>query len=355
MAITQDSALKALSTVQEPDLKKDLVTLNMIRDLKIDGTHVSFTIVLTTPACPLKDKMKNDCEAALSAIGATSVSVDFDAAVTQRMTKDEVLPNVKNIILVSSGKGGVGKSTVSANLALSLARAGASVGLLDADVYGPSIPMMFGIQDIRPAMGKVGEKSMIEPVEVHGVKVISIGLLIDPHQAVVWRGPMASSALRQFFTDVNWGNLDYLVIDMPPGTGDVHLTIAQLAKVAGAIVVTTPQPVAVADATKGAYMFRMEQINIPILGVVENMSWFEPAELPGHKYPIFGEGGGQKLALRFACPLLAQIPLVMGMADEKGFEGQLVLTNEGVLAESFNTLAGSVARQISVLNAENPS
>jgi ATP-binding protein involved in chromosome partitioning len=249
--MTQADILKALSNVQEPDLGKDLVTLNMVKDIEISGNDVAFTVVLTTPACPLKDMIRNAC------VNAVKLLVNKDAVVNVRFTsntstnrKDEkaILPNVKNIIAVVSGKGGVGKSTVAANLALSLSQGGAKVGLLDADIYGPSVPIMFGVRGERPMMKNVGEKGMIVPLQRYGIELMSIGLLVDEKNAVVWRGPMASSAIRQFVTEVLWGDLDYLVIDMPPGTGDIHLTLVQLVPVTGVVVVTTPQDVALADA-----------------------------------------------------------------------------------------------------------
>ena len=279
--MTNDEVLKALSTVQEPDLGKDLVTLNMIRDLVIEGSSVSFTIVLTTPACPLKDLLEKDCRNAIQLVSpSASVNVKFTSSTTTiRPDKNTVLPGVKNIIAVVSGKGGVGKSTVSSNLALALAQGGASVGLMDADIYGPSIPIMFGVRGERPLMTEINGKAMIQPLDKYGIRLLSIGLLVDEKSAVVWRGPMASSAIRQFITDVNWGELDYLVIDMPPGTGDIHLTVLQTAPVTGVVVVTTPQLVALADARKGIAMFGQAQIKVPVIGLVENMSYFTPAEL----------------------------------------------------------------------------
>lgn len=255
--MTENEILKALSNVQEPDLGKDLVTLNMVRDVAVNGNAVSFTVVLTTPACPLKDHIKNACINAVKLLvnKQAEVTVNFTSSTTTiRADKAGVLPGVKNIIAVVSGKGGVGKSTVSANLALALAEGGAKVGLMDADIYGPSVPIMFGVRGERPMMTQVDGKAMIVPLERYGIKLLSIGLLVDEKNAVVWRGPMASSAIRQFITEVAWGDLDYLVIDMPPGTGDIHLTLMQTAPVTGVVVVTTPQDVALADAKKGIAM-----------------------------------------------------------------------------------------------------
>ncbi|HBT93863.1 MAG TPA: MRP family ATP-binding protein, partial [Chitinophagaceae bacterium] len=270
--MTVDLILKALSNVQEPDLGKDLVTLNMITDLVVDGDHVSFTIVLTTPACPMKDLMKNACENAIKLLvnKQAIVTVNFTSNTTSRRQDEKsVLAQVKNIIAVVSGKGGVGKSTVSANLALALAEGGAKVGLMDADIYGPSVPIMFGVRGQRPLMKDDNGKGIILPMEKFGIHLMSIGLLVDEKDAVVWRGPMASSAIRQFITDVDWGALDYLVIDMPPGTGDIHLTIMQTVPVTGVVIVTTPQTVALADAKKAIAMFGQANIKVPIIGLVE--------------------------------------------------------------------------------------
>src|SRR5678810_916493 len=316
--MTREKVLQALSNVQEPDLGKDLVTLNMVKDIEINGNDVSFTVVLTTPACPLKDMIGNACVNAIKILvnKEANVKVNFTSnTTTKRTDPGTVLPNVKNIIAVVSGKGGVGKSTVAANLALAIAQSGAKVGLIDADIYGPSVPIMFGVRGERPMMIEIGEKGMIAPLERYGIKLISIGLLVDEKNAVVWRGPMASSAIRQFVTDVYWDELDYLVIDMPPGTGDIHLTLVQTVPVTGAIIVTTPQDVALADAKKALGMFNIHPINVPIIGVVENMAYFTPAELPNNKYYIFGKGGGRKLADEFSVPFLGEIPIVQSIRE----------------------------------------
>ncbi|MFZ1798571.1 MAG: Mrp/NBP35 family ATP-binding protein, partial [Chitinophagaceae bacterium] len=292
--MTEADILSALKQVQEPDLHKDLVTLGMVNSIKINGDEVSFTVVLTTPACPLKERIKNDCINAIKKYvnEQARVIVEFTSnTTTNRMDAANILPGVKNIIAVVSGKGGVGKSTIAANLALALASKGASVGLMDADIYGPSVPIMFGVRGERPVMKDIDGKGFIVPLEKFGIKLMSIGLLIDEKQAVVWRGPMASSAIKQFVSDVAWGPLDYLVIDMPPGTGDIHLTLLQTVPVTGAVIVTTPQQVALADAKKAIAMFKQAQINVPIIGLVENMAWFTPAELPENKYYIFGKEG----------------------------------------------------------------
>jgi ATP-binding protein involved in chromosome partitioning len=355
--MTKDNVLQALSTVQEPDLGKDLVTLNMVRDIEIDGNYVSFTVVLTTPACPLKDHIKNACINALKEVQPDAVvKVNFTSSTTTiRADKSTVLPGVRNIIAVVSGKGGVGKSTVSANLALALAKGGASVGLLDADIYGPSVPIMFGVRGERPMMTEINGKGMIVPLDRYGIKLLSIGLLVDEKNAVVWRGPMASNAIRQFITDVQWGELDYLVIDMPPGTGDIHLTLMQTAPVTGVVVVTTPQDVALADAKKGIAMFGQAQMNVPIIGLVENMSYFTPAELPDHKYYIFGKEGGKRLAEEYDLPFLGQIPLVQSIREGGDIGVPAMLNDDEITRNAFLEFAGTVARSVSMRNAHMKS
>ena len=316
--MTTEKILDALRNVQEPDLGKDLVTLNMVKDILIEGNQVSFTVVLTTPACPMKDMMRTACENAVKLLvdKTAIVTVNFTAQTTsKRADGGAVLPQVKNIIAVFSGKGGVGKSTIAANLALALAQGGAQVGLMDADIYGPSVPIMFGVRGERPLMQEVNGKGMIVPLERFGIQLMSIGLLVDEKNAVVWRGPMASSAVKQFVTDVNWGQLDYLVIDMPPGTGDIHLTLLQSVPVTGAVIVSTPQDVALADAKKGIAMFGQAQLNVPLIGLVENMSYFTPAELPESRYYIFGKQGGRRLADEYDIPFLGEIPLIASLPN----------------------------------------
>jgi ATP-binding protein involved in chromosome partitioning len=351
--MNENEVLKALSTVQEPDLKKDLVTLNMVRDIQINGDNISFTVVLTTPACPLKELIASDCVKAIKNFNErANVTVNFESSTTTiRADKSTVLPGVKNIIAVVSGKGGVGKSTVSANLALALAQGGAAVGLMDADIYGPSVPIMFGVRGERPMMADVNGKGMIIPLERYGIKLLSIGLLVDEKNAVVWRGPMASSAIRQFITDVSWGELDYLVIDMPPGTGDIHLTLMQTAPVTGVVVVTTPQDVALADARKGIAMFGQAQMNVPVIGLVENMSYFTPAELPNHKYYIFGKEGGKRLADEYDLPFLGQIPLVQNIREGGDIGVPVMMGDDEITKAAFSEFAGVVARSVSMRNA----
>ena len=352
--MTNEDILKALSNVQEPDLGKDLVTLNMVKDIAIDGNSVSFTVVLTTPACPLKDMIMNAC------INAVKLLVNKEAVVTVNFTSNTssnrkdgktILGGVKNIIAVVSGKGGVGKSTVSSNLALALALGGAKVGLMDADIYGPSQHIMFGVRGERPLMKEVDGKGMIVPIEKFGIKMMSIGLLIDEKQAVVWRGPMVSSAIRQFVSEVDWGDLDYLVIDMPPGTGDIHLTIVQTVPVTGVIVVTTPQTVALADAKKGIAMFGQAQLKVPVIGLVENMSYFTPTELPANKYYIFGKDGGKNLAEEFDIPFLGQIPIVESIREGGDIGVPAMVGDDTITKKSFMDFAANAVRGIAMRNA----
>lgn len=353
--ITEADVLKALSNVDDPDFGKDIVSLNMVKDIKIDGKDISFTVELTTPACPMKEMIQK------ASINAVKIFIDKEAKVTANMTArvlgarnadgSEVLPKVKNIIAVGSGKGGVGKSTVSSNLAIALAKSGAKVGYLDADIYGPSAPIMFGMQGDRPMMRDVNGKGMIEPLERFGVKVMSIGFLVDEKQAVVWRGPMATGALKQFVTDVYWDELDYLIIDMPPGTGDIHLTLVQTLPITGAVIVTTPQNVAMADAKKAMMMFQNANIKVPILGVVENMAYFTPAELPENKYYIFGKDGGKQLAEQFEVPFIGEVPLIQSIREgaDKGFPA--VLNDEPISLQAFTEIAQKVARNVAMRNA----
>lgn len=352
--MTNEDILKALSNVQEPDLGKDLVTLNMVKDVVIDGNNVSFTVVLTTPACPLKDMIMNACINAVKLLVSKDavVKVNFTSNTTSnRQDGKTILSGVKNILAVVSGKGGVGKSTVSSNLALALAQSGAKVGLMDADIYGPSQHIMFGVRGERPLMKEVDGKGMIVPIEKFGLKMMSIGLLIDEKQAVVWRGPMVSSAIRQFVSEVDWGELDYLVIDMPPGTGDIHLTIVQTVPVTGVIVVTTPQTVALADAKKGIAMFGQAQLKVPVIGLVENMSYFTPEELPEKKYYIFGKDGGKNLADDFDIPLLGQIPIVESIREGGDIGVPAMVGDDNVTKKAFMEFAANAVRGIAMRNA----
>ncbi len=354
MSITKEQVLDALRYVEEPDLKKDLVTLNMIEDIQVDGKNVSFTVILTTPACPLKALIEKAC------INAIVHFVDTEANVTVNMTsrtttgrvKDDVLlPGVKNIVAVASGKGGVGKSTVAANLAVALAKKGAKVGLIDADIYGPSQHIMFGLEHERLFVNERDGKTFMLPLEKYGVKLLSIGFLVDPGRAIPWRGPMASKALRQLFSDADWGDLDYMLIDLPPGTGDIHLTLVSAVPLTGAVVVSTPQHVALADAQKGINMFQLPAVNVPVLGLVENMAYFTPAELPENKYYIFGKDGCRKLADDMNVPFLGQIPLVQSIREGGDSGHPAVLDNDTPVSNAFTEIADQVTRQVSIRNA----
>jgi ATP-binding protein involved in chromosome partitioning len=330
----------------------------MVKDIEIEGNYVSFTVVLTTPACPMKDMIKNACMNAIKLLvnKEAVVNVKFTSnTTTKRSDNGAVLPKVKNIIAVVSGKGGVGKSTVAANLALAISQSGAKVGLMDADIYGPSVPIMFGVRGERPMMMDIEGKGMIAPLERYGIKLISIGLLVDEKSAVVWRGPMASSAIRQFVTDVYWDELDYLVVDMPPGTGDIHLTLMQTVPVTGVVVVTTPQDVALADAKKGIAMFGQSQLNVPLIGLVENMSYFTPAELPDNKYYIFGKDGGKRLAEEYDIPFLGQIPLVQSIREGGDTGVPAMMSDDEITKKSFREFAAHVVRSVAMRNANMSS
>ncbi|HRG59790.1 MAG TPA: Mrp/NBP35 family ATP-binding protein [Bacteroidia bacterium] len=353
--ITIEKILEALRNVDDPDLKKDIVTLGMVRDVKVDGKKVNFTVVLTTPACPMKEMIHKAC------VNAVIHFVDKEAQVEVKMTADVtsrrnsgalLLPKVKNIIAIASGKGGVGKSTVASNLAVALALNGAKVGLVDADIYGPSIPIMFDVMDEKPMIKQIEGKNYIIPVESYGVKLLSIGFFADASQAIVWRGPMASKALNQMFADAEWGELDYMLIDLPPGTGDIHLSLVQAVPLTGAIVVSTPQQVALADAQKGVSMFKMPNINVPVLGIIENMAYFTPEELPNNKYYIFGKDGAKNLAERINVPLLGEIPLVQSIREAGDAGRPAALQNNTTLSNVFKEIAQRVAQEVAIRNAE---
>ena len=353
--ITTTQIEMALSHVDDPDLGRSLTELGMIENIKVDGQKVSFDLVLTTPACPMKKRMSDDY------VNAIHEYVDRNAEVTVNLTSREVkqpdphelMPGVKNVIVVASGKGGVGKSTVAVNLAVSLAKTGASVGLIDADIYGPSIPIMFNISENDIYGEQHDGKTYMQPVERYGVKLMSIGFLVDPDKALAWRGPMASGALKQLATETWWGEIDYLVVDMPPGTGDVQLTLAQTLPVTGAIIVSTPQQVALADVVRGVQLF--ETLNIPVLGFVENMAYFTPAELPNNKYYIFGKEGCSRLAKETGVPLLGQIPLVQSIAEsgDNGKPVSLWAEVETPESKAFMEVAEKTIAEVCKLKKEN--
>ena len=348
----------ALGHVNDPDLGRSLTELGMIENIKVEGKRVSFDLVLTTPACPMKKRMSDDC------INAIHELVDREAEVEVNLTSRpqpdpkeefaEAFKKIRNTIVVASGKGGVGKSTVAVNLAIALARTGAKVALVDADIYGPSIPIMLGVEDEEVYGHRVGEKTYMLPIEKYGIKLMSVGFFVDPSKALAWRGPMASGALKQLLGDTWWDEVDYMVVDMPPGTGDIQLTLAQSIPVTGAIIVSTPQQVALADVTRGVELFRNEAVNIPVLGFVENMAWFTPAELPENKYYIFGQGGCRRMAQEMGIPLLGEIPLVQSIA-ESGDSGKPAALfspekTQDPVRDAFDRLAQNTITEICKLN-----
>jgi ATP-binding protein involved in chromosome partitioning len=350
LSLTPDAVLEVLRPVQDPELQRSLVDLNMIRQVAIQEGDVSFTLVLTTPACPLREFIVEDCERAVRTLpGVTGVTVTVTAETPQQKSLPDRtgIAGVKNIVAVSSGKGGVGKSTVAVNLAVALAQAGSAVGLIDADIYGPNAPIMMGLTgaEIKVRQGPQGE--VLEPAFNHGVKMVSMGFLIDPDQPVIWRGPMLNGVIREFLYQVEWGKLDYLIVDMPPGTGDAQLTLAQAVPMAGAVIVSTPQTVAIADARRGLRMF--QQLQVPVLGVVENMSVFIPPDAPDKAYDIFGSGGGEKIARELDLPLLGCIPLEMPVR-QGGDQGLPILVQapESAAAKALWAIAQQVAARVSV-------
>ncbi|NMG07113.1 Mrp/NBP35 family ATP-binding protein [Brasilonema sp. UFV-L1] len=344
------SVLEVLRPVQDPELRKSLVELNMIRNIKIDQGKVNFTLVLTTPACPLREFIVEDCKkAVLQLPGVLEVFVEVTAETPQQKTISDRtgVAGVKNIIAVSSGKGGVGKSTIAVNVAVALAQTGAKVGLLDADIYGPNDPTMLGLGDAQMIVRSTEGGEILEPAFNYGVKLVSMGFLIDRDQPVIWRGPMLNGVIRQFLYQVQWGEIDYLIVDMPPGTGDAQLTLAQAVPMAGAVIVTTPQNVALLDSRKGLRMF--QQMNVPILGIVENMSYFIPPDMPDKQYDIFGSGGGSKTAAELEVPLLGCVPLEIStrIGGDKGVP-VVIAEPESASAQALTAIALVIAGKVSV-------
>lgn len=353
--ISHESILNVLRNVMDPDLKRDLVSLNMIKNVTINGNDISVTVELTTPACPLKDKIKDDCinEIKKSFPQLNNINIILTAKVSSNQNHriDSIMPGVKNTIAVASGKGGVGKSTVAVNLAIALAKDGAKVGLIDADIYGPSIPLMLGLND-KPKIYQDTKTGKMVPLENLGIKVMSIGFLIDDDAPVIWRGPMASGAIKQFMSDVNWQELDYLVFDLPPGTGDIQLTLVQTIPLTGAVVVTTPQDVSLIDVRKAINMF--SRVNVPILGIVENMSYFIAPDT-GKKYDIFGTGGGNKLSKELSVPLLGAIPINQKIR-EGGDKGKPIVFENSTSeeAQKIIEISRNLAAQVSIQNVSIP-
>ena len=357
MTIYPKMITDALATVRYPGTGKSVVEMDMVEDdIRIDGDKVSFSLIFDRPTDPFINSVVKACEAAILTYVGEQVQIRGNiSVVTRKKARPEVeklLPDVKNIIAVSSGKGGVGKSTVAANLAVALSRLGYKVGLLDADIFGPSVPKMFHVEDARPYAETIDGRDLIVPIEKYGIKLLSIGFFVDPDQATLWRGGMASNALKQLIGDSAWGDLDYFVIDLPPGTSDIHLTIVQTLAVTGVVVVTTPQDVALADARKGINMFTNDKVNVPILGIIENMSWFTPAELSDHRYYIFGKDGARRLAEETGVPLLGQIPIVQSICESGDNGAPAALDDNTVTGRAFVELAENVVRQTEQRNAE---
>ncbi len=352
MAYTKEQILNALRTVEYPSSGRDIVSLNMVQELKIEGKKISFSLIFQKSNDPNIDVIKPACVQAI--FDYVDENADIKGNITAKAIKmveeTSLMPGVKNIIAIASGKGGVGKSTVAANLAIALSKTGAKVALVDADIYGPSIPLMFDVVKERPYTRKVNDILKVIPIEKYGIKLLSIGFFVESSQAVIWRGPLASKALGQLFGDADWGEIDYMVVDLPPGTGDIALTLVQKVPVTGAIVVSTPQKVAISDVRKAANMFLEKSINVPVLGVIENMSYFTPAELPNNKYYIFGKDGCKEFAEELEVPLLGQIPLVQSIC-ESGDKGSPVILNENSPeSKPFMNLANNVIEQIKKRN-----
>lgn len=349
MELTREKVLEALGTITEPDLKKDIISLNLIENLTIDNQSISLTVFISNPALHARKRMQEAVEFNLKRLLGKDIQISCTVQGMPAETREinrKILPEVKNIVAIASGKGGVGKSTVTANIAGGLAKAGYRVGIVDADIYGPSMPTMFDVVNERPTMIDVEGKPMINPVVSYGIKILSIGFFTDQNDAVVWRGPMAAKALTQMFTDAHWGQLDYLLIDLPPGTGDIHLSLVQTVPLDGAVIVSTPQEVALADARKGINMFKLDTINVPVIGVIENMSWFTPAELPDNKYYIFGRDGAKNLAEGMNVPFLGHIPLVQSLR-ESGDTGKPAVFQENTLtSKAFDELVVTFVKQV---------
>ncbi len=356
MKYTIDGVLEALSKVIFPEKNQDVVSLNMVESVKIEGDRISFSIILPQVNSPFKKSLERAAKEAIVVKYGTDVEVSILMTAKVSVGKvetqpEKILPGIKNIIAIASGKGGVGKSTIATNLAVALAQTGAKVGLLDADVYGPSIPTMFDVEGERPFVKKVDNKDLIIPIESYGVKLLSIGFFVKADDALLWRGSIANSALKQLLNDSQWGELDYLLLDLPPGTGDIHLTLVQSIPITGAVVVTTPQKVALADVVKAVSMFGNEKINVPVLGIVENMAWFTPAELPDNKYYIFGKDGGKKFAEKLNINLLGQIPLVQTVREDGDNGRPSVIDQESIIGKSFMNLANSFIKAVDERNA----
>jgi ATP-binding protein involved in chromosome partitioning len=348
MEITREQVQQILSRIIHPSTEKDIVSMGIVNEIRIAGQKINIVLKFQSANDPLKSSLKKACEQILRDELKNSVQIDVEVESPLRPVKpvpENPLSKVKNIIAISSGKGGVGKSTVAANIAVAFAKTGAKVGLIDADIFGPSIPKMFGVEGERPVMIQKDGKDKIVPVEKFGVKILSIGFFVDPADATIWRGPMASNALKQMINDGDWDALDYLFIDLPPGTSDIHITISQDVKLTGAIIVSTPQDVALADVIKGINMFRNKGINVPVLGLIENMSWFTPAELPENKYYIFGKGGCERLSKEMSVPMLGQIPIIQSVREDSDNGSPSVIRKDST-SEYFKNIAQAIRIEV---------
>ncbi len=356
MKISESQVLEALRKVKYPGRGQDIVSLNLVSEIHIEGRKLAFSLTFERSNDPLISSIRKACVKAVHKYIGKEVDIEGNIRIKAKEMAggESILPGVKNIIAVASGKGGVGKSTIAVNLAVATARLGYEVGLIDADIFGPSIPKMLHAENQRPTVVVENGREMMIPVQSYGVSLLSIGFFVDPEDAVVWRGPMATGALKQFISQTKWGELDYLFIDLPPGTSDIHLTMVQEVPVTGAVVITTPQQVALADALKGINMFRSEKINVPVIGLVENMAWFTPEELPDNKYFIFGKDGGSVLAARLNVPLLGQIPIVQGICEGGDLGKPIVLDSNDPVAGAFEQLAKNVIRETDRRNTVLP-
>ncbi len=354
MDLSRENVLEVLGKIMDPDLKKDIVSLNFVEELKIDGNSISVNVYSSNPALHARKRLQEAVEFNLKREFPNSEIICAVAALPAEAKEAhrKFLPEVKNIIAIASGKGGVGKSTVTANLAGGLAKAGYRVGIVDADIYGPSMPTMFDVVTDRPTMIDVEGTPKISPVVAYGIKILSIGFFTDQDNAVVWRGPMAAKAMTQMFTDAEWGKLDYLLIDLPPGTGDIHLSLVQTVPLDGAVIVSTPQEVALADARKGINMFKLDTINVPVIGVVENMAWFTPAELPDNKYYIFGRDGAKNLAEGMGVSLLGQIPLVQSVREAGDVGKPAVFQDNTPTSSAFEELVRIFVQEVEIVKAQ---